>query len=318
MKYPSVTIIIPSYNSEKVISLCLTGAASQNYPIGKYEVIVVDNYSTDKTRELAKSFGAQVYLLKGKPSQGCAQRNLGAEKSKGEYVLFLDHDMEMSKNFLENFAHDVNKTENTIDAWYIPERVIAGNDFFSKVRTFEKSIYDGTVINAARIIKREKFDLTNDKYDPKLSNGPADWDMDIQLRVLGCKFGTTSGFIYHHEESLTFWKYVNKKRFWVSGIELYKIKWRKKDINIYNTVIKKQLGFYYRFIGVFVENGKWRILIPNIHLFLITLMTKILVSLVYIFKKISLYPTYAGLQKQLSGVYTHLISFFARSGCKPE
>lgn len=268
--------------------MCLQAACFQDYPKEKFEVIAVDNYSSDATEELVRPFGVKVYLVKGKPSQGCLQRNLGAEKSKGEYVLFLDHDMEMSKNFLENFAHDVNNTENKIDAWYIPERVIAGNDFFSKVRTFEKGIYDGTVINAARIIKREKFNLTDDKYDPKLSNGPADWDMDIQLRKLGCKFGTTTGFIYHHEENLTFWKYVTKKRFWVSGIELYKIKWRKKDVNLYNSVIKKQLGFYYRFIGVFAENGKWRKLIPNIHLFLVILMTKILVSLVYIFKKISL------------------------------
>lgn len=289
MKYPFVSIIIPTYNSSKVLKVCLQAACFQNYPKEQFEVIVVDNYSHDATEQLARSFGVKVYLVKGKPSQGCAQRNLGARISKGEYLLFLDHDMEMSKNFLENFAHDVDRTKNSIDAWYIPERVIANRKFFSKVRTFEKSIYDGTVINAARIIKKEKFNLTNDKYDPKLSNGPADWDMDIQLRVLGCHFGTTNGFIYHHEESLTFWEYITKKRFWVYGIELYKAKWRKSDINMYHTVIEKQLGFYYRYIGVFIENGKWKKMISNIHIFLFLLMTKMLVSLVYIFKKISLH-----------------------------
>lgn len=283
--YPFVSIIIPTYNSAKVIKACLQAACFQNYPKEKFEVIVVDNYSDDATEELARSFGTKVYLVRGKPSQGCIQRNLGAKKSKGKYLLFLDHDMEMSKNFLENFAYDVDKTKNTIDAWYIPERVIANNEFLSSVRTFEKSCYDGTVINAARIIKKEKFALTKGGYDITLSNGPADWDMDIQLKRLGCRFATLTAYINHHEEQLSFWRYITKKKLWLKGIDLYKKKWYQKDISIYNDVVKKQFGFYYRLFGVFIENGKWKRLVRNIHLYLAILIIKIFVGVVYLSKR---------------------------------
>ena len=281
---PKISIIIPTRNSEKILPICLKGIVNQNYSKAKFEIIIVDNESSDKTVELAKSFGAQVFLVKGPPSQACVQRNFGAEEAKGDYLLFLDHDMEMSKNLLKNFAEKVSKTKDTPDAWYIPEKIIASSPFFSKIRNFERSFYNATIIDAVRIIKKEKFNLTSEKYDPILSSGPADWGMNIQLKKLGCKFDIIDEPLYHHEERFTYWQYITKKGDWIEGIDLYKAKWKKKDLKAYNEVVKKQFGIYYRLIGIFIENGKWRKLIPNFHLYIFVLLTKILVGLMYLFK----------------------------------
>ena len=281
---PRLSIIIPTLNSEMVLPVCLRSLINQNYPKAKFEIIVVDNESSDKTVEIAKSFGAKLFLVKGQPSQACTQRNLGAEKAKGKYLLFLDHDMELSKNLLKNFAEKVSKTKDIPDAWYIPEKIVASSPLFSKIRNFEGSFYNATVIAAVRIIKKEKFDLTSEKYDPVLSNGPADWDMDIQLKKLGCRFDIIDESLYHHEERFTYWQYITKRGDWIEGIDLYKAKWKKKDAKIYSDIVKKQFGIYYRLIMVFIENGKWKKLIPNFHLYIFVLLIKILVGLMYLFK----------------------------------
>ncbi|RKX92309.1 MAG: glycosyltransferase family 2 protein, partial [Spirochaetes bacterium] len=59
-EYPFVSVIIPALNAESTIGLCLESIKSLDYPAGKLEIIVVDNGSTDRTREIAESFGAKV------------------------------------------------------------------------------------------------------------------------------------------------------------------------------------------------------------------------------------------------------------------
>lgn len=285
MNVPFVSIIIPTYNSERVIGMCLRAAIRQQYPKRKVEVLVVDNYSHDATAEIVRSFHIPFSLVAGKPSQGCVQRNLGAKKAKGEYLLFLDHDMEMSPHLLENFAQKAEEPHRRVDAWYIPEHVIGKTSFLSAVRTYEKYCYNGTVINAARIIKKERFEQTKGGYDVLLSNGPADWDMDMQLRALGCTFGIIDAPVNHHEEHLSFWKYVTKKKVFVQGIEIYKKKWLRENSPVYNGVIRKQFGLYYRFLGVFIEDKKWIRSATHLHLYGTVIITKIFFGIFYIFKK---------------------------------
>ena len=281
---PKISIIIPTRNSERVFPVCLESVVRQNYPRRKFEIVVVDNESSDKTVEIAKSFGAKIFLVKGQPSQVCTQRNLGAEKARGKYLLFLDHDMELSKNLLKNFAEKVSKTKDIPDAWYIQEKIVASSALFSRIRNFERGFYNATVVDAVRIIRKERFNLTPERYDPILSSGPADWDMDLQLKELGCKFDIINEPIYHHEERLSYWRYVIKRKDWVKGIDLYKAKWERRNIKIYNNVVKRQFGLYYRLMGVFIEDGKWKKLLPNFHLYLSILITKILMGLMYLFK----------------------------------
>lgn len=281
MKYPSISIIISTRNSEKIINSSLASIAKQNYPRTKYEVIVVDNNSTDQTCKVAKKIDARVFQVQGIPPQVCKQRNLGVQKAKFEYVYILDHDMELSDGFLLKFAEQVAQTKNSVDAWYVPETIIASNDFLSRVRTFENSYYDKTWIGAARIIRKSIFNKTADKYDDRLSGGPADWDMDIQLRKLGCIFGTMEKGIFHHEEKLSFWKYITKKGVYVKGGELYKEKWKTRDEEMYQQIMHKQYGPYYRLIGIFLENGKWKSTIVNFPLYLGFILIKSLMAVVY-------------------------------------
>jgi glycosyltransferase involved in cell wall biosynthesis len=90
-----VSIIIPTYNSAKRLSICLTSIMNQVYPLK--EVVVVDNYSEDETRRIAKGFGAKVILYRGNQA---AARNVGLAHSRGAYVLFLDSDQQLDASVI--------------------------------------------------------------------------------------------------------------------------------------------------------------------------------------------------------------------------
>lgn len=90
MALPSISIIIPTYNCAALLDECLTSVAIQDYPKGNVEILVVDGFSTDDTRLVAKRHGAtvmdnpEVIHPKGRP--------IGLRKATGELILALDSD----------------------------------------------------------------------------------------------------------------------------------------------------------------------------------------------------------------------------------
>lgn len=100
-----LSIVIPTYNEEKYLPLLLRSIALQEFS-GKYEVIVADNNSTDKTREIAQQFGA-IVTDGGLPGPG---RNRGAEIASGKYILFLDADVVLTDpSYLKDCLHEFKK-----------------------------------------------------------------------------------------------------------------------------------------------------------------------------------------------------------------
>ena len=84
------SIIIPNYNKAPYIKECLDSVMNQTFK--NYEVIFIDDCSTDNSLEIASSY-KNVQVLKTKHnSQAGGARNLGMKKAKGEYIVFLDSD----------------------------------------------------------------------------------------------------------------------------------------------------------------------------------------------------------------------------------
>lgn len=97
---PYVSIIIPVKNAERFIVPCLESLNSLNYPKDKYEVIISDSNSRDRTRELANSLGAKVVMADGESV--CAGRNSGFKAACGEIIAFSDADCVMDKDWISN------------------------------------------------------------------------------------------------------------------------------------------------------------------------------------------------------------------------
>ena len=92
MSAPSVCVIIPAYNSACFIARTLESALAQDYP--NQEVIVVDDGSTDNTREVVERFGSRVRYIRQENQGPHIARNRGVVESRGEFIAFLDSDDE--------------------------------------------------------------------------------------------------------------------------------------------------------------------------------------------------------------------------------
>lgn len=94
---PSLSIIIPTYNSEKVLGLCLEKIREQNYPREKIEVIIIDGASTDRTLDIAKQFKADK-ILKNPLKTGEAGKSIGIDASENEIIVSIDSDNVLEGN----------------------------------------------------------------------------------------------------------------------------------------------------------------------------------------------------------------------------
>lgn len=98
---PIVSIIIPLFNKVEFTQQCLESIAAQT-PAGLFEVILVDNASTDGTRELLAQLEGDVTVITNQQNLGFAKAcNQGAAASKGKYLLFLNNDTEAHPGWLE-------------------------------------------------------------------------------------------------------------------------------------------------------------------------------------------------------------------------
>lgn len=85
------SIVVPVYNNPADLSVCLSSIARLNYPKADFEVIVVDNNSTDDTAEIARSFGVTV-LVEAEFQSSYAARNRGVRAARGAFIAFTDSD----------------------------------------------------------------------------------------------------------------------------------------------------------------------------------------------------------------------------------
>mgnify|MGYP001479463542 FL=1 len=97
-----VSVIIPVYNHEKYIARCLRSITSQSLNKNDYEIIVIDDGSTDKTPKAIKPFLREIKLIKNKKNKGLPNAlNQGIKKSRSKYIVRLDADDYVNQEFLK-------------------------------------------------------------------------------------------------------------------------------------------------------------------------------------------------------------------------
>jgi len=117
-KFPFVSIIIPARNEEKNLKKLLPSIFRSDYP--NFEVIVVNDNSIDNTEAVARSFPCKVINITERPSDflgkpyACLK---GFEASKGDILIFIDADVELSTNAITSIVESVIKSNGVVSVW---------------------------------------------------------------------------------------------------------------------------------------------------------------------------------------------------------
>lgn len=210
MEEPLVSVIIPTRNSEASLQRCLESMRNQSYK--NVEIIVVDNYSSDRTRDIARNFDCKVLL---KNPERSVQANFGAKAAKGKYLYRVDSDFVLHPQVIreavksaENHNYDAIIIHNTSDPTI---------SFWSRVRKAERDCYRGDdVIVVVRFYRKEVFDAIGG-YDENLLAGE-DYDFSNRLLMRGYKIGRIIPEEVHIGEPKNLAEIVRKSYFYGKSI----------------------------------------------------------------------------------------------------
>jgi len=241
---PLVSVIIPTYNSESILSKCLESIKNQTYK--NIETIIVDNFSNDGTVKIAKKY--EVRLFQSKSGMSMA-RNIGFQKSEkhSKYLLSIDSDMELMPEVIEQCVSLAESNNTNIGAIIIPERTV-GNLTIAQIRTFERSFYRDTEVEAARFFRKHLVERVGG-YDEDITFCE-DRTLPQKIQQLGYNVkARINTEILHHEEHLSFSSHLRKKYQYGKSagnyLKRYKKYWKKQGSLFYRlSLFLKDRRFY--------------------------------------------------------------------------
>jgi glycosyltransferase involved in cell wall biosynthesis len=102
-QFPSVSIIVPVFNAQQTIVECIAALTKQDYA-GEFEILVVDNESTDQSHELAAAFSTPVKLLTERRPGASAARNTGIRDASYDLIAFIDADCIARPDWLSSLS----------------------------------------------------------------------------------------------------------------------------------------------------------------------------------------------------------------------
>lgn len=216
-KHPLISVVITTKNDEKVLRKLLISLTNQTYK--SVQIIVIDNNSSDNTKNIAKEFTKFVF---NHGPERSAQRNYGANKATGEYLFFLDSDMELTPKVIEDCTNK--SIQGKLDGIVVPEESKASH-FWGKVKAFERSFYNeqgDSITDAARFFSKNVF-FSVGRYDETIT-GPEDWDLPDRVREKGYKIGRGKEMIFHHEYTTSIVSLFKKKFYYGLNAHKYLVK----------------------------------------------------------------------------------------------
>lgn len=209
--FPFVSIIIPAYNCEKTISKCLNSLLNLNYP--KYEIIIVDDGSTDSTTEILKSYQDKIVVIRTENKGPSHARNIAVNRAKGDYVAFTDSDCIVDKNWLDELLKGfLNEKVAGVggDQLSPDDETEFGSDvnnfmkaigFVSDYLKLHKQIIETKHNPTCNVMYKKRILLEAGLFNEDLWPGE-DVEIDLKIRKLGSTlYYNPDAIVYHYRSS---------------------------------------------------------------------------------------------------------------------
>jgi len=159
MKIPLISVIVPVYNQEKYLGRCLRSLLNQNYKREDYEIIVINDASTDHTSKVIQAFIDEIVLVKNKKNIGLpGSLNRGLKESRGRFFVRVDSDDYVHSEYINMLAMHLT-INREIDAICCDYNLVDDKEkIISREKWFENPIGCGIMFRIDDIVKLGFYD----------------------------------------------------------------------------------------------------------------------------------------------------------------
>jgi len=252
-----ISVVVPVYSGEETLGRCLDALLDQDYE-GEYEIIVVDDGSTDRTRELVAKY--PVKLLEQKHHGPAAARNFGARGAEGEIVVFTDADCVPEKSWLREMLRPL-RDENIAgvqgayktDQGELTARFVQ-YEIEERYERMGRAEYIDFVGSYSAAYRKDIF-LEEGGFDESfpMASGE-DPDLSFRLASKGYKMVFNPRAVVMHRHLTTLQGYLKSKfyrAYW--RVPLYRKNYGKAVSDSYTPqLLKVQIGLFYLLIASIV------------------------------------------------------------------
>jgi GT2 family glycosyltransferase len=203
---PEVTVVVPVFNGAATIAACLSSLLALLYPRERFEIIVVDNGSTDHTREVLKAFGDAIRVQSETTLGAAAARNRGVLSARGRLIAFIDADCVAEPEWLTAIVAPL----SDLRVGVVGGRILSpagGNrieHFGELIHDQQRAIeaYDPPYVNTASWASRREVLLEIGLFDETLLRGQ---DVDLAWRIhrAGLRLVYARDAVVHHRHEST-------------------------------------------------------------------------------------------------------------------
>ena len=172
---PKISVVIPAYNAAKTINDCLSSIFNQTET--DFEVILVNDGSTDNTAEIIKAWADKIKIINQNNAGAAAARNRGAQEAQGEFIIFCDADLILKPEMLAKMLGALQKNQN---AAYVYSAFKFGGKTFKLWPFDPEKLKKTPYIHTSSLLRRKLFP----GFDKNLKRFQ-DWDLWLTLSGQG-------------------------------------------------------------------------------------------------------------------------------------
>ncbi len=214
MKKGLVSALIVNYNGKNLLKRIISSLEKSNYK--NFEIIIVDNNSSDGSQEFLKKNFRNVRLVQNKKNLGYSGINSALKFCKGEYILFLNNDMEIDKNCIENLVKAINAKNIAMAAPklvnFYHKKLESGGTWIS--RAFYNGHIKGNKNNEIKeipylgvgLVRKDFVEKFGYLFDPDYFIYAEDVDLGLRIRLLAKKVVFAPDAVLHHMHAVTMQK----------------------------------------------------------------------------------------------------------------
>ena len=200
-----IAVVVIGRNEAAHLSECLASVASMSYPAALVEMIYVDSASTDGSPEIAETAGAHVIRLTGAPMNAARGRNAGWQAARAPYILFLDGDVTLEKEFVgRSLSHFLDPSVLCVSGVLRETRPTAS--IYNRVFDLDwvKPFGDSETFGGIVLVRRDALELAGG-YNETLGAGEEP-ELSRRLRSHGGRILHTNEPMALHDLAMTRWQ----------------------------------------------------------------------------------------------------------------